>query len=678
MNNLFIYFLLYISNILFFNSKTFLYGIFVFIFALFKLIKMAKENKKVLCIGLAIIFISLVRIAITKIPFPESNEYIGIILVKKDNYFIFFNGFKKFYVYSKSPSFDELDVVKILGRQGNLNFVSLEKNFSFQDYLTDQGIRNSIEVRNIKTLFDFPINFNQYKKLVLSNNFTDDQKSFIGGLLFSNYNSNNDFANHVKILNLFILFSVTGIYLNFFLYSVAKLLSFKLSAEKSEFISLIIFFPYLVLNITRFTTIKVLFFYVFRMINKYTLENFYTKIERISILGIFFMFINPFIVFSQAFYISYVISIFLNFSNSYINRFKRYKKRLILHVFLFFILLPFSIKNTYTINVFTSVAGYILISLFKPLFLFSVFLLFAPKNIKFYLKIVDFLITAIKNIDFKIFDINIPSFNQVLIILYFIIFIIFVYFLEINFAKIKKYILSFVLLFFAIYIAPINNLVTFETCFINVGQGDSTLIRYQNTTILVDSGGLEYQDLAVNTLIPFLKERRIYKVDALFITHNDFDHVGATKSLRKHFRVKKIYTYNDVFPIKIGNIKFSNLNKYSNQYEEENYKSMVLNFVIKDFNFLIMGDAPSEIEKRIIKDNKKINCDILKVGHHGSKTSTSEEFIKKVRPKEAVISCGYKNIFKHPHKEVLDTLNKYKIKIRRTDLEGTIKYKFWI
>ena len=89
-----------------------------------------------------------------------------------------------------------------------------------------------------------------------------------------------------------------------------------------------------------------------------------------------------------------------------------------------------------------------------------------------------------------------------------------------------------------------------------------------------------------------------------------------------------------------------------------------------------MGDAPKEIEYKIINDKKDLTVDYLKVGHHGSNTSTSEEFIKHIKPKEAIISCGEKNRYKFPHEDVLNVLNKYNIKIRRTDLEGTIVYKF--
>ena len=91
---------------------------------------------------------------------------------------------------------------------------------------------------------------------------------------------------------------------------------------------------------------------------------------------------------------------------------------------------------------------------------------------------------------------------------------------------------------------------------------------------------------------------------------------------------------------------------------------------------MITGDAPIKIEKQIMKDNKEIKCDVLKVGHHGSKTSSCDEFISYLSPSEAVISVGKNNKYGHPHPSVLSILNRHNIKIRRTDLEGTIKYAF--
>lgn len=113
-----------------------------------------------------------------------------------------------------------------------------------------------------------------------------------------------------------------------------------------------------------------------------------------------------------------------------------------------------------------------------------------------------------------------------------------------------------------------------------------------------------------------------------------------------------------------------------NRYDignEENSESSVIYFYFKNRYFLMMGDAEKSIEEKIVKDNPDLNVDILKVGHHGSNTSTSELLLSSYRIEEAVISVGY-NFYGHPSDEVIYRLNNYNITIRRTDKEGTIYY----
>ncbi|MBP5574193.1 MAG: MBL fold metallo-hydrolase, partial [Bacilli bacterium] len=172
-----------------------------------------------------------------------------------------------------------------------------------------------------------------------------------------------------------------------------------------------------------------------------------------------------------------------------------------------------------------------------------------------------------------------------------------------------------------------------------------------------------------------LKKKRIYKIDMVFITHYDYDHYGALEELQKTCKINQVYDYTSTFPVKMGGITFNNYNYYGAGRSEENDKSLVLGFNFLNKDFLVMGDAPTFVERQIIKNENYVPCDILRVGHHGSNTSTCEEWIKFVTPEEAVISVGKGNKFGHPNKEVIAVLNKYKIKIRRTDIEGTIKYK---
>ena len=161
----------------------------------------------------------------------------------------------------------------------------------------------------------------------------------------------------------------------------------------------------------------------------------------------------------------------------------------------------------------------------------------------------------------------------------------------------------------------------------------------------------------------------------VFITHYDYDHYGALQELNKTYPIERIYDYTSSFPVSFGDITFTNYNYYWSASMEENDKSLVLGFNFMNKDYLVMGDAPYSVEKEIIKSGQAVPCDILRVGHHGSNTSTCEEWVKYVTPQEAVISVGKGNRYGHPNKEVINVLNKYKIKIRRTDIEGTIIYK---
>ncbi|MCQ2773074.1 MAG: hypothetical protein MJ238_07395, partial [Bacilli bacterium] len=162
--------------------------------------------------------------------------------------------------------------------------------------------------------------------------------------------------------------------------------------------------------------------------------------------------------------------------------------------------------------------------------------------------------------------------------------------------------------------------------------------------------------------------------DYLISTHHDEDHDGGVTTLSRKYKVKNIVDYNYTFPIQIGDINLSNLNVYWNEGSDENDKSLVLYSEFMNKKWLFMGDAPSSIEEAILLDHPDLDCDIIKVGHHGSDTSSSFEFIKVITPSEAIISVGAKNKYGHPMDSVLNIYAHFGVKIRRTDEEGTISY----
>jgi competence protein ComEC len=238
---------------------------------------------------------------------------------------------------------------------------------------------------------------------------------------------------------------------------------------------------------------------------------------------------------------------------------------------------------------------------------------------------------------------------------------------------------------------------------IDVGQGDSILIHINNNNILIDTGGkVSYNNelwrkkdssgVTEYTTIPLLKSLGIRELDYLLITHGDYDHMGEAKSLIKDFKVSNVIfncgSYNElendlIKELTIKNIKYYscinslNIDKYkldflnTMDYDNENDNSSVIYFDYNSYKFLFMGDAGCEKEKDILDKYNLRDIDFLKVGHHGSNTSTSKEFIDIIKPKYSVISVGLNNRYNHPKEEVLDILKN--TKIYRTDFNGSIE-----
>jgi competence protein ComEC len=210
--------------------------------------------------------------------------------------------------------------------------------------------------------------------------------------------------------------------------------------------------------------------------------------------------------------------------------------------------------------------------------------------------------------------------------------------------------------------------------FLNVGQGDATLIQSMGKTMLIDTGGVFQFDLAQEVLIPYFKRERIRHLDFVIITHDDFDHHGALPSLRQRFIIKQIVT-EPFTSLRLGNFFIHNYQQFRELFNEDNAQSLVIGIQEQTCQWLVMGDATVATEEAILQTNPVLHANILRLGHHGSLTSTSEAWLDRIRPKEVVISSGGGNRYGHPHPTVINRLQQRQIKIRRTDKEGTIAYQ---
>jgi competence protein ComEC len=238
-----------------------------------------------------------------------------------------------------------------------------------------------------------------------------------------------------------------------------------------------------------------------------------------------------------------------------------------------------------------------------------------------------------------------------------------------------------------------------EVSFIDVGQGDSTLITDGAHSILIDAGEVEYAD----TVIEFIESKGIKKLDLVIATHPHSDHLGGLPEVLEKIKTDeiiipkipddktpttKIYetfldtadaqniTLRETFAgdsFEIGDIHFTVLSpKTDADYDDLNDYSTVVLIAYGDTRWLFTGDAEKPAEKDLLASGVNLSADVLSVGHHGSGNSSTVDFLEAVEPQIAVISCGRDNEYGHPSAEALSRLALYTDRIYRTDKDGTI------
>ena len=233
---------------------------------------------------------------------------------------------------------------------------------------------------------------------------------------------------------------------------------------------------------------------------------------------------------------------------------------------------------------------------------------------------------------------------------------------------------------------------TFTAHFIDVGQGDATLIEANGTVILVDGG-----DASAN-VEDYLQAQSIQDIDLLVATHPHADHIGGLIDVLADYNVAEVWTngathtsqtYQDFttavaaegaterevtqgYSAQMGGLQIDVLHPATPLSGDLNEDSIVLQVACGEVDLLLAGDATTDSEASMQAAGVLNNVDVLKVGHHGSNTSTSDAFLTAVTPEDAVISVGAGNTYGHPHQQTLDRLAAHGVTVYRTDEDGTV------
>ena len=622
----------------------------------------------------------------------DDKEFIGIVTkyeVKEDKITIEIKTKEKLLITYKyqDKEFNNLsygDKIKVKGTLITPSKNTNQNTFNYQKYLYYKKIYYIVEATSINKIANnhnylYTIKNTLYQKInkLKSSN-------YIKTLLFCDNTLSKEIKESYRINGISHLFSVSGMHINFFV-SIIYLYLNKITYNKriKYLITNIFIITYLILfpssSLLRSAVMSILY-----SIN-YLLK---LKIKKIDILlltlGVSLL-INPFIIYDLGYIYSYTITFFLVLSSSTLKKKNKINKIIYISLLSFLVSIPITIYNSFEINIISILLNIILVPIISIIIL--------PLTILTYIfPILDSILylftNTLETISLFISKINItkiifPKPSLLIIVLYYIIILL-------SYQN-KKYFYLNIILLIIIYISPYLN-SNFEVVMFEVGEADCHLIKYpyNKNTILIDTGKNEYK--IKNEVIPYLKSIGIKKIDYLIITHGDLDHIGGSITLINNFQVKNVIlnkgTFTDLekeliknlnkkkipYQININKINISNHTIYllnNTKYNNENDNSIITYFTYQKYKFLYMGDASITTEDNLLENYNLNNISILKVGHHGSNTSSSKDFISQINPSISLISVGENNIYHHPNKEVINNL--FKSRIYRTDINNMVK-----
>ena len=600
-------------------------------------------------------------------------------------------GIKYFKTRSEAQEFSDTynlkDTVKITGTlEEYMNNTNINL-FNPKRYYFSKNIYYKLKINSIEKV-------KPYNKIYLIENFFNDRisslksKSYIYSLVLGNKNyMDEDMLDIYKDTGILHMFAVSGMHISIIIEIINRLYK-KENNIKNNIILTSLFGYSLIVNTVSIERAFISYLITY-LNNRFNLS--INKYLKIFLIIASLLFINPKYIYSQSFYMSVIISSFLILLSNKINSKNILISTLKISIISFIISFPLVSYYYNEVNIlsfiFNTFSSLIITTIIFPLSILTIFIPVLDYPLYIIITSYESIMKIISNISITLI------FKKDLILVYFYYIILLL--------SIKNY--KYLYLFLLIFTIHLNYNYIFPSNYVyfyDVGQGDSILISKDNNYTLIDTGGKtsitntefnksEY-NMSEKITIPVLKSLGISKINNLILTHGDEDHMKESINLVKSFSVDKVIFNTGeinnlesslIDELNIRNIPYyQNVDKvndliflYTKEYDNENDNSNVIYLNIDNYKFLFMGDASYIREKDIIDKYNLINIDVLKVGHHGSKTSSSKEFISYINPKYSVISVGKNNKYGHPNKEVLNNLKE--TKIYRTDLNGSIMFK---
>lgn len=642
---------------------------------------------------LIIILIFLSRILIDRVFVFDVNDDYDIYVndIIDENRYEAYVGYKKLLLYDNNHNVKPGEKYTATIKINDIEEKSYDTDFDYEYYLKSKGIyKSGIVVSKEFKRSGFSLNsIKYYYSNYLKDNLCEESYLYVKALVFGDNDLENDVKDSYSVLGLSHILAISGMHI-VFLFNIISFILLKVFNYYKKGIPIVIITLFVILIGAPISSVRAVLFLIIGSLNKGRTR--YGRIDILSISCLIMLLVNPFMLFNSGFILSFLVSFILIFKNSL---FKSSGSLLIdtykMYILLFLITLPFvtNISNRVSIlsillsPILSIVLGYILLPISYILGLLPI-LDFVFKYVFIFIN------NYIVNLGSLLPIFHLQSFNLYMIIVYYVVFILFIiglyrgrgiYYLGL--------LVSYIVMLYGIKYVDCKGRVTF----INCGQGDSALVElpYSKGIMVID---------CFNS-IDYLKRRGIDYIDYLVLTHSDSDHVGDYVKVLDEFKVGMIYypIYDERFDKLLAGYKnkkgISDINKINSnvfdievlgpikEYSDVNSNSIVLKLRMYDTTFLFTGDMTIEEEYDLIDKYEYIlDSDILKVGHHGSNTSSSKEFLEYVSPIYSIISVGKNNSYGLPNSDVVKRLEE-ESKVYMTKDCGNIdiyvyKEKVWI
>ena len=579
--------------------------------------------------------------------------------------------YKKYHLYVSKGSMSLGDSYVIRGKLETYRKQTTPYGFNAYSYYLSQGIKGFVIVDS-KEFLDHGFSFYHLRQQFKSLLETYKSSPYMTLFFLGKTDKEHTFYEMYHEIGLIFLLSASGLHIYVLIFGLKKCMNvWSVKQGYQDLASLLLLGLFLYLNAFQLGTQRLFIFYLMSAFFRHQKIH----IQKLDILQITFFLIVVFNIsgiYSSTLLILYVLFNVLYLMEPLLSQFNGYFKHVMIAFICQLILLPFFNETSILLILLMPIFTLFFSKIYS--FLLCSILVFRPFD-GLFMKLMDRFNFFLSMIFSKELSIVIPSLSLLTGMIY-------IYFL-VCFLKSKSIInrmTHMMLIFLFVLLLSLYHEYRTSIMFLDVGQGDSTIITHEGCVIVIDAYG---------NVTDTLKSLNLNSIDYLILTHADLDHTREAENIISKTHVKKLVlsAYGDYQPyqmptsyVKAHDVitcKSLNINILGplKSYDNENNQSIVLQFRLGHQTFLFTGDIEKEAEFDLASFyQEKLKSDVLKIAHHGSITSSTDMFLSYVFPKIAIISLGYHNKFDFPHDDVLDRLNKYRTKIYRTDYDGTIMF----